>query len=245
MNKKMRDLIIVISIIYLGIMLQVLPKMLYGQRIMINEFMNELMVSFGGIIIIVGVIMFFVNRSEKRIISALKAADELNELGIDRIANLSKNPFSEFTDKSSSYYKIDIIISYQQVNKNLRYLIEQLVEKKDSPKIRIIVCGTESNKESDSPVMQQIAFEQRALYEVIKRFKESKFSNLSLRYSKANVYHSVLLTERSICLYLPHEPSGQTGLVTYLNRRSDIADSYLSLFDSLWEGADENIELIG
>ena len=245
MNKKMRDLIIVISIIYLGVMLQVLPRILYGGRIMINEFMNELMVSFGGIIVIAGVIMFFVSRSEKRIISSLKTLDELNEIGIDRITNISKYSFNEITARTHSYQKIDIIISYNQVNKNIRYLIEQLVEKKDSPQIRILVCGTESYKESDSPFMQQIAFEQRALCEVVRRFEESKFVNLSLKFSKTPVFHSVFFTESSICLFLPHESSGQTGLVTYINRRSDLAGSYSNLFESLWDHSTEDINLLG
>jgi hypothetical protein len=241
----MRDLIIVTLIIYTGVVIQVLPKMLYGGRIYIDEFMNELMVSFGGLIVIAGVIMFFANRSEKRIISSLKTLDELNQLGIDRIANLTKYSLSEITDRTHSYQKVDILISYHQVNKNIRYLIEQLVEKKDSPKIRILVCGTEANKDSDAPIMQQIASEQRALSEVIRRFEESKFKNLSLRFSKTNVFHSVIFTESSICLFLPHEPSGRAGLVTYLNHRSDMATSYSDLFESLWGQATDNLELLG
>lgn len=171
--------------------------------------------------------------------------DELNQLGIDRVFNVKEFPLNEITDSTNSYQKVDMLISYNQVTKNIRYLIEQLVERKNSPIIRILVCGSEAKGGSDSPIIQQIVFEQRALSDVVKRLANSDFKNLSLRFSETNAFHSVIYTQNSICLFLPHEPSGRSGLVTCLNERSSLAISYLDLFESLWQQSTNNEDSLG
>lgn len=243
MNKNIFRLITVFSIIYIGLMLEVLPDLFYGNNS--ESLLFRLIASLGGIIILIGVIMFFSDRSEKRIISSLQALNEVNQLGIEKVKSLSNYSFSDTTDITRSSEKVDILISFNQVNKNLRYLIEQLIEKNDSQKIRVLVCGVVVNDDADIPDMLQVGSEQQALSEVIRRYERKQFKNLSLRSSKTNIFHSVILTEQTICLFLPHESTGREGLVTYIKHSSSIARSYINLFDSLWDKTADNIELKG
>ena len=200
----------VLMLVYIGVILIILPSVLYYY---IPPIFNELISTAGSMLIIFAMLQFFYNKMSKKVDSTLSRTSSLNEVGIEQVFRFKYEKFEKLLSENK---RVRIAISVDRMEP-ISFFLRDIIKEHREIHFDILVLGECSGAHKND----------------ISRL--SGFDNTTIKFLKEAAVNNLIILDHKTCILNYSDLDNSIDHVCVFNEFSEFGKKCKKLFEVLWD----------